>query len=190
MSKDKLTTVFNQVHGFLSLSEAELLYKLASECPKGGNIVEIGSYQGRSTVCLGLGAKVSGAKVWAIDPHDDIQLNETTHYGMENHAALLRNLVNFEVANVVRVVALSSMDASCAWNKDIHLLFIDGKHDYLNISDDLCWINFMKSGSVLLHDTSGHFPDVTHAMTDLLERNSGKWTIDQQVDSITALKRV
>lgn len=98
-----------KIDGFLSPAEAELLYRLASEVPTGGTIVEIGSFQGRSTVCLGLGAKQSGASVYAIDPHEDFQVNETTHYGMENHAALLKNLVDYEVAETVRVVALPSL---------------------------------------------------------------------------------
>ena len=61
----------NSIHGFLDPNEAQLLYRLASEVPAGGVIVEIGSYEGRSTICLGKGAKVNGANVWAIDPYFD-----------------------------------------------------------------------------------------------------------------------
>src|SRR5690242_12929620 len=88
--------------GHLSPNEAQLLYDLAAAVPQDGVIVEIGSYQGKSTVCLGLGAKEAGARVYAIDPHEDKQENEHTHYGMENHAALLRNLLEYEVAETVR----------------------------------------------------------------------------------------
>src|SRR3990167_2281883 len=109
------TIAVHAIHGFLSVDEAELLYRLASEVPANGNIIEVGSFQGRSTVCLGLGAKQAGAWGYSIDPHDDYQVNGTTHYGVENHAALLKNLVEFEVADTVRVIALPSFSAVMVW---------------------------------------------------------------------------
>src|SRR5574338_548773 len=123
-----LPEAVHTIHGFLDPAEMELLYRLASALPTGGVIVEIGSYQGKSTVCLGLGAKAAGAHVWAIDPHNDCQVNSETHYGMENHAALLRNLVQFEVAETVRVVALDSASVIEGWLSDvpINLLWSDG----------------------------------------------------------------
>lgn len=122
-----------QIYGHLSPAEAELLYQLASEVPTGGTVVEIGSLQGRSTVCLGLGAKqVPGVIVYAIDPHDDCQVDENTHYGTENYVALLKNLLDFEVADTVRVIALRSIQV--IWQiSNIDLLWIDGSHEYWDV---------------------------------------------------------
>ena len=48
-------------------AEAKRLYEPAQNC--GGPIVEIGSWKGKSTVCLALGSKVRRkGKVFAIDP--------------------------------------------------------------------------------------------------------------------------
>jgi predicted O-methyltransferase YrrM len=182
-------TVYN-IYGFLSPDEAQLLYKLASEVPAGGTVVEIGSFQGKSTVALGLGAKRAGAWVWAVDPHDDYQVNETTHYGMENHAALLKNLVEFGVADTVHVVALPSVDVINRWTgySRIDLLWIDGCHDYLAVQTDLAWSNWMSpDGKIALHDSSGHYPDVTRALNEFLA--DGKWHILEQVDATTVLGR-
>ena len=53
--------------GLISEAEAKRLYELAQNC--GGTIVEIGSWKGKSTVCLALGSKVRRkGKVFAIDP--------------------------------------------------------------------------------------------------------------------------
>lgn len=186
-----LTSVLNRVHGFLSLAEAEVLYRLASEVPAHGIIIEIGSYQGRSTVCLGLGAKQSGAEVYAIDPHDDYEVNETVMYGMENHAALLRNLVDFEVADVVRVVALRSLTVYGTWYRhNIDLLWIDGCHDYSAVHADLFrWANCTTPNSAIaLHDSSGHYPDVTRALTEFLAL--GRWVVSERVDATTVLRRI
>lgn len=184
-------SVYN-IYGFLSPDEMELLYRLASEVPKDGVIVEIGSFQGKSTVCLGLGAKQPGAWVWAVDPHYDYMVNEQTHYGMENHAALLKNLVDFEVADRVRVVALSSDLARHSWYTTIDLVWIDGSHEYRDVSTDLKgWaFHLGDSGVIVLHDSSGHFPDVTRALNEFLECSAGKWVIDQQIDATTVLKHV
>lgn len=181
--------VYN-IHGFLSPGEMALLYKLAAEVSPNGRIVEIGSFQGKSTVCLGLGAKQAGAQVWAIDPHEDFQINDETHYGMENHVALLKNLVDFEVSNTVRVVALHSMQVLRVNSKfqPIDLLWIDGSHEYDDVMADLTYRLFLApDGKMVLHDTSGHFPGVTRALNELLTSN--EWQILEQVDATTVLGR-
>jgi MMP 1-O-methyltransferase len=180
----------HDINGFLSVAEAELLYRLAVEVPQRGAVVEIGSFQGRSTVCLGLGAKQAGAGVWAVDPHEDCQVNENTHYGMENHAALLKNLVDFEVADVVRVIAMPSALASSVWYySQIHLLWIDGSHERDDVWADLRDWHYHVSinGKIALHDASGHFPGVTQALDDFLARN--KWRIAQRIDATVVLER-
>lgn len=58
------------VPGMLSQNEGEYLYHLAQLNPAKGVIVEIGSWKGKSTICLALGSMaVSGEKVYAVDPH-------------------------------------------------------------------------------------------------------------------------
>ena len=48
------------VPGWLTDEEGEALFELARSCTGKGVIVEIGSWKGKSTVCLGLGSQ-SGA---------------------------------------------------------------------------------------------------------------------------------
>lgn len=180
------------IEGFLSAAEAELLYRLATEVSPNGRIVEIGSYRGKSTVCLGLGAKWAGAQVWAIDPHNDYQVNESTHYGMENHAALLANLVKFEVADTVRVVALASIDVWEQWptrGQAIDLLWIDGLHDYDSVSDDLTyWMQYCTPvARIAVHDHSEHFPDVRLAVETFTRM--WDWRILEQTDATVVLGR-
>lgn len=175
--------------GHLSPLEAQLLYDLATAVPKGGVIVEIGSYQGKSTVCLGLGAKEAGAWVYAIDPHDDMQENESTHYGMENHAALLRNLLEYEIAETVRIIAMRSILAWSGWYEPINLLWIDGDHEFMAVRDDLsCWSEFA-TDIIAVHDSSGHYPDVSRALEEFLAENP-LWRVAQTIDATTVLERI
>lgn len=59
---------YEQIDGFLFPEEAAALYHLASLLPQNSTIVEIGSWKGKSTYCLGKGLKTG--KVFAIDPFD------------------------------------------------------------------------------------------------------------------------
>lgn len=178
------------IYGFLSAAEAELLYTLASAVPIGGTIVEIGSFQGKSAVCLGLGAKqVPGVQVYAIDPHVDCWDTKQVHYGMENHAALLMNLVLNDVADTVKVVALHSTAVLDCWYGAVDLVWIDGSHDYNDVWLDLMgWEKHITdSGKLVLHDTNGHYPGVTRALTEFLMEN--EWKISQRVDATAVLER-
>jgi predicted O-methyltransferase YrrM len=185
-----LPDTVHAIYGFLSPAEMELLYTLAANLSPNGRIMEIGSFQGKSTVCLGLGARVSGASVWAIDPHFDYQVNPETHYCMENHAGLLRNLTAHDLGATVRVVALSSRDVFCSWHKGIDLLWIDGSHERADIEWDIDhWAYKMNGrGKIAVHDASGHFPGVTQALDGFLA--DGVWSISQRVDALAVLERV
>ena len=58
------------ISGWLTKSEGELLYEKARELGVTDTIVEIGSWVGRSTICLAKGVEDGGgAKIYAIDPH-------------------------------------------------------------------------------------------------------------------------
>ena len=65
------------VPGWLTDEEGEALYELARACTGKGVIVEIGSWKGKSTVCLGLGSQAGAAvPVYAIDPHADYRFGD------------------------------------------------------------------------------------------------------------------
>ena len=49
------------VPGWLTDEEGEALYDLAKRCEGRGVIVEIGSWKGKSTICLGIGSRAAAA---------------------------------------------------------------------------------------------------------------------------------
>lgn len=73
MTIDKIHEIFDKklVDGSIGKDEGLFLYNLARECrPNNGVIVEIGSANGLSTICLGLGSKDGhSVPVYSIDPH-------------------------------------------------------------------------------------------------------------------------
>ena len=60
----------DKAEGWLSDREGEILYNLAKNCKGKGVIVEIGSWEGKSTIWIGSGSKNGNkVKIYAIDPH-------------------------------------------------------------------------------------------------------------------------
>jgi hypothetical protein len=111
-------------------------------------VVEIGSHQGRSTVVLA-GALPAGCRLVAVDPFDP-----RWRYGAaETRAALERHLADAGVADRVEIRADSSRAARAAYDGRVDLLYVDGKHDYWTVRDDLRWAARVPSGGVVLvHD--------------------------------------
>src|SRR5262249_2703020 len=68
----RVLELISDIPGWLTDEEAEALYELARRCRGDGVIVEIGSWKGKSTVCLGIGSQEGNAvPIYAIDPHAD-----------------------------------------------------------------------------------------------------------------------
>jgi predicted O-methyltransferase YrrM len=137
------------VAGWLSDEEAETLFALAKRCAGRGVIVEIGSHQGRSTICLALGSRAgAGAPVHAIDPRKG-RLLETFR----------QNLDHAGVADMVVTHVQRSADAHAEFPPDqpVELLFIDGAHTYdaAKLDFELWEPHVVDGGHVVMHDTIG-----------------------------------
>ena len=141
------------IAGMINESEGRYLYMLAKRC--GGNIVEIGSWEGMSTVYLALGSKAGGrGRVFAIDPHrDTAEFHEV--YGVEDTEPIFReNIGQAGVDDVVIPLVMKSEDAAREWTEPISLLWIDGAHEYENVTKDiLLWEPYLEEGGIIaFHD--------------------------------------
>ena len=138
--------------------QARRLWDAARAVPAGGQIVEIGSYRGRSAIVLARAAGGS-AGVVAIDPHagTDRGPQEIAGYESEaqsDHAAFLANLDRAGVRERVRHVRLPSADAHPEVRGDVDLLYVDGAHRYRPARDDIRdWgARVAPGGTMLIHD--------------------------------------
>jgi len=68
VSPDELRAFLSTYRGGVSVEEGLALYRYAADCG-GGDIVEIGSFRGKSAVALATGATESGVRVFCIEPH-------------------------------------------------------------------------------------------------------------------------
>jgi MMP 1-O-methyltransferase len=141
------------VDGWLGPLEGRLLYSLAAAADPKGWIVEIGSWQGKSTIWLAAGARSGrGARVAAIDPHRGTDLRTE---GETTEPALRSNLERAGVTADVEVVVATSADAEATWSRPVSLLWIDGDHSYEGALLDLDrWErHLLPDGAVAFHDT-------------------------------------
>jgi predicted O-methyltransferase YrrM len=133
------------IGGWLTDEQARLLWQQAVAVPAGGLIVEIGSHQGRSTVVLA----AARARVVAIDPF----VGGAMFGGLATREVFLANLATAGVADRVELRQAKSTELRPTWRQPIDFLYIDGKHDYWTLSDDLRWAEFLPTGGRLaIHD--------------------------------------
>jgi glycosyltransferase involved in cell wall biosynthesis/predicted O-methyltransferase YrrM len=145
------------------------LYSIAKTTPGNGEIVEIGSCFGRSTIYLAEGARhASRGTVWAVDPHTgDIawDLGRVSTYEV-----FLRNIRKFGVENRVKPLKMTSKEAAHAWNGvPIRVLFIDGWHSYKAVTEDiLLWFPHVLPGGLIVFDDypNPEFPGVRQAVDE------------------------
>ncbi len=134
------------VPGWLTDEEGEALYELARGCTGKGAIVEIGSWKGKSTICLGLGSKAgAGTRVYAIDPHADYRFGD-----------FKANVERAGIADLVTPVASLSQPAADDFHEPIELLFVDGSHEEELVREDFeKWVpKVVEGGIVAFHDTT------------------------------------
>src|SRR4051794_145168 len=156
---DEAWTAVSGVAGWMTRSQARALYDAAKECPPGGRIVEIGSFQGRSTIVLASAAP-EGAVVFAIDPHAGNDRGPQEISGFEaaaadDHATFLANLEAAGVSERVTHLRMFSDAALSEIDGQIDVLYVDGAHRYAPARADIrSWGRRVKpGGTLLIHDS-------------------------------------
>ncbi|HKZ34407.1 MAG TPA: class I SAM-dependent methyltransferase [Patescibacteria group bacterium] len=141
------------VNGWLSIQEGELLYTLAQKNPLKGCIVELGSYHGKSTICLSQGTKaIQGKKVYTVDRFiggEDIGPEKNFYHH------LIDNVRDFGLKDWVIAIKGDTAESAKNWKDPIRLLFIDASHTYDNVRRDFdAWQkHLIPDGIVVFHDS-------------------------------------
>jgi MMP 1-O-methyltransferase len=188
MNASELRQMLADVPGWLGDEEAFALYELARGCTGRGAIVELGSWRGRSTICLALGSKDGpGVPVVAVDRHMD-----------KTFVDFQENIRRAGVADLVRPIRATSDEAFAEFDEPIELIFIDASHKYEDVRRDFAqWVPLVvEGGTVAMHDTtwegsklvseeaiyqSPHFKEVRFVPSST--------TVGVKVESVTAQDR-
>jgi len=192
---ERIVEVIMSIHdidGFLGDSEAMALYHMARYGPGDGEIVEIGSFKGRSTTCLAMGSMDSEReKITSIDPHHGARniMHKVPEGGTEK--VFKENLQKFGVAEHVDPYTATSAKMAETWDKEIRLLFIDGDHDYevARLDYELWEPHLIKGGLIAIHDTSGGYPGPMAVVNQFIQ-NSKKFKDVVRFNSLTIAAKV
>jgi predicted O-methyltransferase YrrM len=186
------------IDGWLGRDEAAVLHDLAYHAD--GPIIEIGSWMGRSTSALALGALMGKkATVYAVDGFRGTQPTPIAsslgvkYQGAECSADLLRaNLDRVGVNGQVQIIAKTSEEAVNDVPSECALLFIDGSHDYDSVCRDidLYGPKVKVGGFIALHDVSPIDPGVVKAVDHKLGSQPNSWRITDLINTTMILRRV
>ncbi|UCG58728.1 MAG: class I SAM-dependent methyltransferase [Phycisphaerales bacterium] len=174
-----LLEITEDIEGYLAEREVRFMTLLAA-CPTGrGEILEIGSFKGKSTIVLAKGASLTKeATVVAVDP---LIPKSTIDPSPEGDDPWFRdfqsNLRNAGVEKQVEFHRMSSAELAETWNRDIKLLWIDGDHTYAAVKSDLEMFRpFLSDGAIVaMHDVLNVFEGPIRVFTEdvLLSSNFG-----------------
>ncbi len=163
---------FDQIKGFLDRDEGQRLFQLALEASRHGPCLEIGSYCGKSTLCIGNACKQNNSVLFSIDHHrgsEDQQPGETyfdptlfdpSFFKVDTFQTYRQTLQSSNLEDtVVPIVCLSEICARF-WQTPISLLFIDGGHSYQDaFLDYQAWAKHLIPGGYLLFHDVFETPD-------------------------------
>jgi len=165
MDYNNIKQIIEETEGLMHKHvETQLLFDLASNLPEGKNILELGSFKGLSSVCLGLGLKQtkSNGELFCISRWSEEQHNAWKHNMEKNNIKAIQISGN---ANII----LNHLII-----KNLGMLFIDTSHSYedCKIQFELATKNLKDKCLVVFHDY-GHpnYPGVKQYCDELV--NSG-----------------
>ena len=144
----------HDVEGWLDFDEGKELWRLSH----GKRVLEIGSYCGRSTVCIAQSAR----EVIAVDPHD----GRGTPSPQPTLDKMVANLDRYGVLDKVSIHhSTETIDG------EYELIFIDGAHDFESVRRDInhAFTVIAPGGMLAFHDyRSPRDPGVTAAVDELI----------------------
>ena len=180
----KLSGLSNNIRGMISSRAGEELFALAYMQSLNGDIVEVGSFQGKSTFFLGLGVKLSeNGKMFAID-HFKGNIGKENFYIVEKsdlsdlEFGFRENITRAELDDTVTLFNMPNDQAVKHINDNsVRLLFIDSDHTAEGVAKDLkLFKSKLKPGAIIVFDdySNNSFPGVVQVSNDFISSENIK----------------
>ncbi len=179
------------VEGWLTESEGIFLYNAAKRVRPKNIIVEIGSWKGKSTICLARGSQNGNmTTVYAVDPHTGSSEHQQWLGRVNTFRDFTENIKKAELSGYIEVIRETSENAARKFTKPIEFIFIDGAHEYdfVRLDFDVWFPRVIDGGLMAFHD-SWHFwgPNLVTAVQLLVSSQIRK---PRLIDTITCFEKV
>jgi predicted O-methyltransferase YrrM len=177
----------NSVEGWLVPGQEEWFFETTRRLPRTANIVEIGSFKGRSTVSIALACVHTNRRVFSIDTFSGNNSdfvngqNQISWSGSSFFAEFTSNIERCGVRDYVIPLIGLSTDIAKVWNAPIHFLFVDGSHEYEDVIADFesfCH-HVVSGGLIAIHDVTPEWEgpyDAWHQVIKHKLQNTGNIT--------------
>ncbi len=169
------------IEGFLDPIEERCLQWAAAQAARGGTIVEVGSYHGKSAVNLAYAVRKreGNARIYCADTWMNTTIEHARNVDVFQH--FLDNTAAYR--DLITPLRGRSEESGREWNRgEIDVIFIDGDHSFEGVTADIrAWVPKVKPGGLILfHDSD--LPDVRagiNATMDLIQPASAwkAWSI-------------
>lgn len=149
------------IRGLITDELGEQLHALAFDVAQGQAIVELGSFEGKSTAYLAAGALEAGrcVPVYAVDLWDDERNVSGKHHFTDpaHRERFIDNLVDAGLAGHVTAVQADTVEAAKRYDgAPVGLLYIDADHREAAVRQDLqAWRRHLAPGAVVAFDDYG-----------------------------------
>ena len=204
MNKE-LFDIINKIKGFLDADEGRALYETALKASKRGPCLEIGSYCGKSAVCLGQACKETGGVLFSIDHHRgseeqqpgeeyyDPDLFDYNAFKVDTFGAFRQTLDLADLEQTVIPVVSHSATIAAHWATPLSLVFIDGGHALETVTADYhAWAPHLQSGGwLLIHDIFEDPAQGGQAPFQVYKKalDSGAYTEEPRIKTLGILKK-
>ncbi|VVB88180.1 Uncharacterised protein [uncultured archaeon] len=174
-------SIAEKIPGWLACEEAEYLYNVGYN--SNSDILEIGTYFGKSTYLMAQGIKDANKKfkVITIDIHwrgIDPNTNKPIVLSEDSQIFIGRVLKEYGLENtVIQMIGWSDICISFIDFNKIKTIFIDCGHDYESCSKDFLTIRkkltIGRNTNLLFHDYHPSFPGVQKTIDELVKNDPG-----------------
>jgi len=179
----EIKNIGEAIPGMIATDSGAHLFSLCLFQQEKGDVVEIGSWQGRSTAFLGYAVRQSeNGKLWAID-HFKGNVNKEHYYvvekedlsdlkeGFQNNIESVGLTPHVNLLNMPNHEAVEQID-----DKSVRFLFIDGDHTKAGIEKDLeLFLPKLVDGAIIVFDDfSRAFPGVVETVDKLISTKKPK----------------
>lgn len=196
----ELDRAYRSVPGMVSTQNGFKLYLLSMAQQLSGDVIEIGSWMGRSTCFLARACRDRGdSRVFAVD-HFKGNPGKEAQYGLDEigpddiREAFWSNLGAHGLEDHVTLYDAPSTEAVKeirAASHGIRLVFIDGDHRYPGVSTDLELYSALldPEGLLILDDYARAFPGVVQAAHEQVIGSDG-WSHAVQWENMLMVRKL
>jgi len=165
---EECLTLWKQFKGQTDPTEGIVLYNAVINTPP-GDVVEVGSASGGTTIILIKAAELVGKKVYSIDPYPEELEGKVEHYALGLMESLKeefkQNILNGNYDNIEQ---FNTNVKGCLEKlpKELSVVFIDGCHEFSYAEEEvnLLYPLVVSNGWIFIHDTTWKLGQVSQTI--------------------------